>query len=148
MARPVMREPGGRWSLQQVGREAGVTDAVAKGVVRSGLLNQNRLTQDHVVLLRVAVALIASPTPFDGRSRVQHEEEIGRRNRRAMGTAAEMVRDRLTSGYLIVFPDESMAVEDDLDLTRAIRKRPTSPALVLPIGAWITDLIPATEVAS
>lgn len=134
--------------MQQVRTEAGVTDAVAKGAVRAGLINGTRLTQDHVVLLRVAVALICSPTPFDGRSRVQHEEQIGRRNRLAMGTAAEMIRDRLTCGYLIVFPDESMSVEDDLDLTRAVRKRPTSPALVLPIGAWISDLAPVTAVAS
>lgn len=148
MARTAQRPTGGPWSLLQVRTAAGVTEALARSAHRAGLINTRRLVETDIVTLRVAASLLSAPTALDGTSRVQQEERMATRNRMAMFITREIIADGDTSGYLLVFPDEAMRAEDDLALAGALRKRPTQPVLVLPVGAWLAALPSPASVAS
>lgn len=133
----------------QVRTAAGVTEAVARSAHRQRLIDATRLTQDDVVLLRVAAALMTAPLPLDGRSRVEHERDLARRNDLAMRIARDSVARREGPGaHLVVFADEVSPASSLIEVMGLLEKRPGAPVLLLPIGAWIAKDLTAMPVAS
>ena len=70
VGRPPGRGLDGRWSLQQVHHEAGVSRAVAERAVRQRYLDATALSEQDIVVLRVAAALGCGAAAADsGRDR-------------------------------------------------------------------------------
>lgn len=138
--RPIVREVGGRWSLQQVYLEAGITLSVARTVVRRGMLDPDALTEDDVVVLRVAAALLEAPRPEGART--QTAEVVAARDEAALLLAREAVSRASVdpAAVLLVSPDQATLAADMLGVMNALAARRGETLLMLPIGDWITAL--------
>lgn len=140
MARPVMRDLTGRWSLVQLAHEAGVTHRTARTIVASGYLDPNNLTLHDIVTLRVAAALLDSPRPT-GEPRNTASPATTRRNNEALRLARQVARHTTPSkdARLVITPTTATLVDDPFDLVTILR-RETDPALLLPLGEWAQEL--------
>jgi hypothetical protein len=147
MPRPVLRTPGGRWSLSQVYTEAGITLAVARTVVRQGRIDPSELTEDDVVVLRVAAALLEAPRPL-GMPRNQTAETVRKRDDRALALTRDALASRsehpmsTAQATLAVFPADVIMARTSFQLMAAVEEQVLrgDAALLLPVGAWIAAL--------
>jgi hypothetical protein len=139
--RPVLRQPGGRWSLQQVYIEAGITLSVARTVVRKGLMDPDALTEDDVVVLRVAAALQEAPRPF-GQPRTQAADTVQTRDEQALALTRDLLAaDRADpSAALLISAEEAALAPDLLALMNGLAARRGATILMLPVGEWIASL--------
>jgi hypothetical protein len=139
--RPVLRQPGGRWSLQQVYIEAGITLSVARTVVRKGLMDPDALTEVDIVVLRVAAALLDAPRPF-GQARTQAAETVQSRDEQALSLTRDLLAgDRVDpAAALLVSATEALLAPDLLALMNGLAARRGSTVLMLPVGEWVAAL--------
>lgn len=140
MARPAMRDPSGRWSLAQVAAAAGLSRQTARTVVSAGYLNPEDLHYKDIALAKVAAALIDAPRPA-GMNRHDAADAITKRNFEALTLARRLLDDptpsrdailRISATEAVFHKSPSRALADLEDLTE--------PALMLPLGAWVTEL--------
>lgn len=138
--RPIIREAGGRWSLQQVHLEAGVTLAVARTVARKGMIDPDALTEGDVVTLQVAAALLEAPRPSG--SRTQTAATVAARDEQALAATREVLARPTVDAatVLLIAPDGAEVAADLLGLMNALSSRRGQPVLVLPVGEWIAGL--------
>lgn len=137
MARPVMRNAHGRWSLTQVATEAGVTQRTSRTLVSSGYLDLNRLDYKDVLTARVAAALLDA-TPPAGQSRTQSRDRTIARNFEAIRLARTVI-DAPTSGrdvLLAVLPEDVRLVENPMQAFGVVGDMRDRPLLLLPVGEW------------
>lgn len=141
MARPVMRDPAGRWSLTQVAAEAGVTSRTARTVVAAGYLDADRLGYRDIVMMRVAAALLEAPRPA-GLTRDAAAEQTKVRNFEALRLTRSVLDDPAPAKEtrLAVLPASVRLATDAFTLMGAIGEAATSPMLLLPVGEWALAL--------
>lgn len=137
MARPVMRNVHGRWSLTQVATEAGITHRTARTLIASGYLDPNSLGHRDVLCARVAAALLDAPPPV-GQTRTEARDGTIARNFEAIRLARTLI-DAPTSGrdvLLAVLPDGVRLVENPMQAFGVVGDMRDRPLLLLPIGEW------------
>lgn len=137
MARPVMRNAHGRWSLTQVATEAGITHRTARTLSASGYLDANNLGYKDVLAARVAGALLDAPPPT-GQTRTAARDRTIARNFEAIRLARTVI-DAPTSGrdvLLAVLPDDVRLVENPMQAFGVVGDMRARPLLLLPVGEW------------
>lgn len=137
---------GESWSLLQVHQEARVTLAIARSVVRQGLIPEQDLTAKDILPMRVAGALLTSPAP-DG-PRTASAESVRTRNKSAIALLRQWQAgaSRSREAYLLITPADAQIAEGAMDLMRLLPALAGDQVLLLPIGAWDEQTRRAVEV--
>lgn len=138
MARPVMREPFGRWSVAQVAAEAGITTRTARTLVTNKVLNPHLLGYKDVLVARVGAALLDAPRPA-GQTRTEATPITQARDKQAIDYARQVMDNPAPTGdtaMLAIFPDEVRLVEESMKVFAALGDMEDRPLLLLPVGKW------------
>lgn len=141
MARPVMRNTHGRWSLAQVAAEAGITPRTARTLVASGYLDLNRLGYKDVLSARVAATLLDAPLPA-GQNRTEARDQTVARNFEALRLARTIIEDPAPTrdSLLAVLPTGVRLITNTMQAVGAVGDMGAQPLLLLPVGEWAHTL--------
>lgn len=137
-----------RWSLLRVCREAGLTEATGRAMVRLGHLNPADLDESDVVAARVAAAITgALPAPGTVRAR-NAPTEVSDRDALAVLRARRIASAGVNpEAYLVLTTSTVRLATTTCEVAALLDACAGEPLMLLPIGAWVTELPSRTAVS-
>lgn len=138
MARPPQNTINGTWSLTQISKAAGITMRTARTLTNNQWLPAHDLTVNHVVVARVAAALLDAPS-LDGRGKMS--SLVVDRNKQIVDRVHRLLQDRHTSAWVLVSAEEWHIASSMSRMMAFVEDQQTpTPVLMIPVGAWVQEV--------
>ena len=141
MARPTMNTTGKPWSVTQVALGAKISMRTARTLVESQWIPSKTLTGDHVLIARVAAALLDAPRP-EGVSRSGADASTHDRNRQLLDRAYALLSEPNPAAVALISPNEVYVAETNFKAMAFLEDQPGNEAiLLLPVGRWAKEVL-------